>query len=145
MVSRLLEYKARVDKSVEFAFVDEPDSTSGPSTSALPTARTNVAFRHALTDAFSTAFKARRNKPAELIAKFLDKTMRKGDGGKVEQFHKLTEDVLDIYRFTEDKDVFRAFYLRALAKRLLLDRSASNDEENRLLGLLIASKFPAHF
>ena len=41
--------------------------------------------------------------------------------------------VLVLYRFTDDKDVFRTFYHRALAKRLLLEKSASDDFEKAVL------------
>jgi cullin-4 len=40
-----------------------------------------------------------------------------------------------------DKDVFRTFYYRALAKRLLLGRSASDFHEKKVIGLLSEGKF----
>jgi cullin-4 len=42
-----------------------------------------------------------------------------------------------------DKDVFRTFYNRALAKRLLLGRSASDDFEKEVIKVLSESKWTA--
>jgi len=39
------------------------------------------------------------------------------------------DDLLTLVRFTRDKDVFKAFYVTGLAKRLLLGRTASDDAE----------------
>lgn len=91
-------------------------------------------FEYALHDAFASGFKKRRNKPAEVIARHIDKLMRKGQGSASEEAFKGHLDAsLALYRFTPDKDVFRAFYHRALAKRLLLGRSASDDTEKAML------------
>ena len=91
-------------------------------------------FQYALHDAFSDGFKKRRNKPAEMIARHIDKLMRKGQGSNSDEvFNEQLDAALALYRFTADKDVFRAFYHRALAKRLLLGRSASDDAEKAML------------
>jgi cullin-4 len=91
-------------------------------------------FQYALHDAFSDGFKKRRNKPAEMIAHHIDKIMRKGQGSASdESFNEQLDSALALYRFTADKDVFRAFYHSALAKRLLLGRSASDDAEKAML------------
>lgn len=91
-------------------------------------------FLYALHDAFSDGFKKRRNKPAEMIAHHIDKLMRKGQGSATDEaFNEQLDSALALYRFTADKDVFRAFYHRALAKRLLLGRSASDDMEKAML------------
>lgn len=148
MVPRLLEFKAFADKLVNGAFADEvvqgalettkSSAASGPSRAAEParasTKVPNQDFGYALIDAFASGFKARRNKPAEMIAKYLDRAMRKGQKGKKdEDFQAELDAALGLYRFTDDKDVFRTFYHRALAKRLLLERSASDDSEKGML------------
>lgn len=38
-----------------------------------------------------------------------------------------------IFKFIEDKDVFQKFYSRALAKRIIVDCSASDEAENTML------------
>ncbi|GBE81488.1 hypothetical protein SCP_0312170 [Sparassis crispa] len=137
MMDRLLDFKVFADKLLENAFVtrEEPSAASKASTStAVPENGRNMVFLYALTDAFETGFKARRNKPAEMIAKYLDRAMRKGQKGKKdEDFQAELDAALALYRYTNDKDVFRTFYHRALAKRLLLERSASDDFEKAML------------
>lgn len=135
MVDRLLEFKAFADGAVPKAFGSD---------------RT---FRSAATDAFMTGFRVRNNKPAEMIAKYLDREMRRGQKeASDEEFSKKLDALLALYRFTQgkmkrlclllihswpaDKDVFRTFYHRALAKRLLLQRSASDDFERSVLRIL---------
>jgi cullin-4 len=60
--------------------------------------------------------------------------MRKGQKGTSDaDFETLLYSALGLYRFTNDKDVFRTFYHRALAKRLLLERSASDDFEKAMV------------
>ncbi|KAI9801154.1 MAG: hypothetical protein M1825_003428 [Sarcosagium campestre] len=46
------------------------------------------------------------------------------------------EQVIDLFRFIEGKDVFEAFYKRDLARRLLMGRSASADAEKSMLARL---------
>ncbi|KAF8213470.1 Cullin family-domain-containing protein [Mycena galopus ATCC 62051] len=140
MVQRLLECRTIADTAIKKCFVEEPVSLAEPdalktgSTSAVPVKRPKQEFIYALTDAFAVGFKARRNKPAEMIARHLDKLMRNGQGAMSDaEFEALLDAALGLYRFTDDKDVFRGFYLRALSKRLLLERSASQDFETAVL------------
>jgi cullin-4 len=46
--------------------------------------------------------------------------------------------VLVLFRYIQGKDVFEAFYKRDLAKRLLLNKSASFDAEKSMLSKLKA-------
>ncbi|KAH8999781.1 Cullin-4B [Lactarius akahatsu] len=119
MVERLISFKSSASAALSF-HVSSPDVVKD--------------FEYALHDAFATGFKKRRNKPAEVIARHIDKLMRMGQGSTSEEaFNEHLDASLALYRFTEDKDVFRAFYHRALAKRLLLGRSASDDTEKAML------------
>ncbi|KNZ75711.1 Cullin-4B [Termitomyces sp. J132] len=130
MVERLLEFKRLADDIITTAFLDEKASLSSSAITTQP----NNEFIYALGDAFTTGFKARRNKPAEMIAKYLDRIMRKGQGASTDmEFEAILDSALALYRYTEDKDVFRTFYHRSLAKRLLLQRSASDDFEVAML------------
>lgn len=144
MVLRLLEFKALADQALKFAFVREKDVPSAAATgssaspvasvSDLPVKLPDQDFIYTLTDAFAVGFKTRRNKPAEMIAKYLDKAMRKGQGSTSDaEFQALLDSALALYRFTDDKDVFRTFYHRSLAKRLLLEKTASDDFEVAML------------
>lgn len=142
MVDALLDFKAFADSSLTQCFpaIKPPvqvTSASAPSTSAISTPAgptPNSDFAYASRDAFTTAFKTRRIAPAEQIAKYIDRLMRRGQrGASNTDFEEALDAALRIYRFTDDKDIFRAFYVRALAKRLLLARTASDDDEKRIL------------
>ena len=138
MVDRLLSFKSTLDSVLTTAFLipssdDSGDSDGGPSSSSSGGKR-DVTFTYALTDAFTSAFKSRPTKPAEMMAKYLDSILRKGQGSlSSSQYQSSLDAVLSLYRYTDDKDVFRVFYHRQLAKRLLLDRSASDEEEKGML------------
>lgn len=146
MVQRLLDFKNIADNAISVSFLAETvevnTTTSanhnalGPiaSASQLPQKQPDQQFLYALTDSFTIGFKTRRSKPAEMIAKYLDKAMRKGQGKSSDaEFQDLLDRALSLYRFTDDKDVFRTFYHRSLAKRLLLGKSASDDFEKAML------------
>ncbi|KAG0467042.1 hypothetical protein HPP92_018622 [Vanilla planifolia] len=78
-----------------------------------------------------------RNRPAELVAKFLDEKLRAGNKGTSEEELEGTLDrVLVLFRFIQGKDVFEAFYKKDLAKRLLLGKSASIDAEKSMISKL---------
>ena len=60
MVSMLLEFKARLQCLLEFSF------------------SSNERFMQAIKDAFEQFINARQNRPAELIAKFVDSKLKPG-------------------------------------------------------------------
>ncbi|KAI0292249.1 Cullin-4B [Multifurca ochricompacta] len=119
MVERLLAFKSNASLALSFSILSSSLAKD---------------FQYALHDAFADGFKRRHNKPAEMTARHIDKLMRKGQGSASDDsFNEELDAALALYRFTADKDVFRAFYHRALAKRLLLGRSASDDAEKAML------------
>lgn len=121
MVERLLAFKSSASLVHSFAVSSSSCSKDND-------------YQYALHDAFTDGFKKRRNKPAEMIAHHIDRLLRKGQGSAGDEaFTEQLNAALALYRFTADKDVFRAFYHRALAKRLLLGRSASDDAEKAML------------
>jgi cullin 4 len=69
-----------------------------------------------------------------MIAHHIDKLLCKGQGSSSDEvFNEQLDAALGLYCFTEDKDVFRTFYHHALAKRLLLGSSVSEDAEKAML------------
>jgi len=119
MVQDLLDFKARLDELLEQAFAS------------------NDELSHSMKDAFETLINARQNKPAELIAKFVDQQLRSGGKGVSEQESELIlERVLILFRYLQGKDVFEAFFKKDLAKRLLLNKSASIDAEKAIISKL---------
>ncbi|XP_071706228.1 cullin-4-like [Rutidosis leptorrhynchoides] len=119
MVLSLLEFKASLDKIWEDSFTK------------------NDAFSNTIKEAFEHLINIRQNRPAELIAKFLDEKLRAGNKGTSEEELEGTLDkVLVLFRFIQGKDVFEAFYKKDLAKRLLLGKSASIDAEKSMISKL---------
>lgn len=143
-VKRIVQDQTHDDSMVDRLISFKRFATTTLSTSFL----SDLSFTYALQDAFTTGFKSRRIRPAEMIAKHVDRLLRKGQKGQDEEvFKRVLGEVLDLYRSTDDKDVFRTFYQRALAKRLLLQRSASDDIEKSMLDMLkksACSVFPIH-
>ncbi|XP_076918003.1 cullin-4-like [Bidens hawaiensis] len=116
MVSSLLEFKMSLDKIWEDSFSK------------------NDVFSITIKEAFEYLVNLRQNRPAELIAKFLDEKLRAGNKGTSEEELEGTLDkVLVLFRFIQGKDVFEAFYKKDLAKRLLLGKSASIDAEKSMI------------
>lgn len=119
MVESLLSFKEAMDRILASSFHSED------------------LFSKALRDQFSAFINSRGDVPAEMMAKFIDAVLRSGnkkfDENDLE--HQMSR-LMDIFRFIASKDVFEAFYKKDLAKRLLLNKSASADAERSLLAKL---------
>lgn len=121
MVQELLDFKFKLDKIVQGCF------------------NNNEKFVVALKDSFESFINQRQNKPAEMIAKFVDSKLRAGNKeSSEEELEKLLDKIMVIFRFIHGKDVFEAFYKKDLAKRLLVGKSASVDSEKSMLSKLKA-------
>jgi cullin-4 len=119
MVKDLLDLKSNMDVVLEQAF------------------ESNEELGHALKDAFEALINVRQNKPAEHVAKYIDAQLRSGGKGVSEQeLEALLDRVLTLFRFIQGKDVFEAFFKKDLAKRLLLNKSASIDAEKSIISKL---------
>ena len=127
MVQSLLDFKAQLDVVVEQAFGNEE------------------AFAYTVKGSFEDFINLRQNKPAEMMAKYVDARLRSGridsaqaaGGGTPESGESEMEALLDrvmvLFRYINGKDVFEAFYKKDLAKRLLLNKSASFDLEKSMV------------
>ncbi|GAA5889294.1 hypothetical protein JCM6882_000698 [Rhodosporidiobolus microsporus] len=94
----------------------------------------SATFAAAINSAFEFFINKRENKPAEMMAKYLDAKLRSGNRSMDDaELESTLNDVLYLFRFTQGKDIFEAFYKRDLAKRLLLNKSASFDAERSML------------
>jgi cullin-4 len=90
-----------------------------------------------LRDQFNTFINSKGDMPAEMIAKYIDQVLRQGNKKFDERtLENRLDQLMDMIRFINSKDVFEAFYKKDLAKRLLLNKSASNDAETSLLNKL---------
>jgi len=121
MVQELLDFKEKLDIIMEKCF------------------RSNEKYITALKDSFESFINQRQNKPAEMIAKFVDSKLRAGNKeSSEEEMERLLDKIMVLFRFIHGKDVFEAFYKKDLAKRLLVGKSASVDSEKSMLSKLKA-------
>eukprot|EP00879_Flechtneria_rotunda_P031663 GHRR01034612.1.p1 GENE.GHRR01034612.1~~GHRR01034612.1.p1 ORF type:complete len:688 (+),score=269.23 GHRR01034612.1:951-3014(+) len=120
MVDRLLQLKAQLDEVLTNAFNNSP------------------VFADQLTSAFQSAVNSRSNKPAELVAKYIDAKLRSSKGVGEGELEADLDRALVLFGYIQGKDVFEAFYKKDLAKRLLLGRSASMDAEKLMISKLKA-------
>lgn len=147
MVVRLLEFNKKLDTIWKYSFSSH-EKLDGSLRRAFDnflnkTKRSNMTWG---TD---------NPKPGEMIAKHVDmilkgglrtistnnvqgKTDNQGDADATSddedvEMSKQLDNVLELFRFVHGKAVFEAFYKRDLARRLLLNRSASADAEKNML------------
>ncbi|KAF7668273.1 hypothetical protein LDENG_00025440 [Lucifuga dentata] len=119
MVQDLLDFKDKMDNVAQSCFAR------------------NESFINAMKEAFESFINKRPNKPAELIAKYVDSKLRAGNKEATEEeLERILDKIMIIFRFIHGKDVFEAFYKKDLAKRLLVGKSASVDAEKSMLSKL---------
>lgn len=119
MVQDLLDFKDKMDFIVTSCF------------------EKNEKFSNSLREAFEYFINQRANKPAELIAKYVDMKLRAGNKEATEEeLENILDKIMVLFRFIHGKDVFEAFYKKDLAKRLLVGKSASVDAEKSMLSKL---------
>ncbi|KEI37061.1 uncharacterized protein L969DRAFT_78791 [Mixia osmundae IAM 14324] len=76
-------------------------------------------------------------KSPELLAKYADSLLKKtSKAGEESDVEAALLDVMTIFKFIEDKDVFQKFYSKFLAKRLVHGASASDDSEENMISKL---------
>lgn len=81
---------------------------------------------------FSKFINAQQNRPAQLLAKYVDQKLR-AKNINMDELETCFTDVMSIFRLIQGKDIFEAFYKKELAKRLLLGKSSSQDAENSMV------------
>ncbi|XP_065367431.1 cullin-4A [Calliphora vicina] len=119
MVQDLLDFKDKLDIIVRTCF------------------ERNDKFTNSLREAFEFFINQRTNKPAELIAKYVDMKLRAGNKEATEEeLEQILDKIMVLFRFIHGKDVFEAFYKKDLSKRLLVGKSASVDAEKSMLSKL---------
>ena len=76
-------------------------------------------------------------KSTEHLSLFIDDKLKKGDKGMTEQDIDLVLDkTMVLFHFLQEKDIFEHYYQQHLAKRLLLNKSVSDDSEKLMLSKL---------
>merc|ERR1712150_334189 len=81
--------------------------------------------------------KTNSTKSPELIAKFCDQLLKKSAKNPEEaELEDTLNQIMTVFKYIEDKDVFQKFYSKMLAKRLVQQMSASDDAEASMISKL---------
>ncbi|RKU47628.1 hypothetical protein DL546_008476 [Coniochaeta pulveracea] len=124
-VDALLEIHTQYQGLVKRAFNDEPEFTR-----SLDNACREFVNRN-------DVCKAGSSKSPELLAKYTDVLLRKsGTGIEEAELENTLTQIMTVFKYIEDKDVFQKFYSRMLARRLVHSTSSSDDAETSMISKL---------
>ncbi|OAL01400.1 Cullin-domain-containing protein [Phaeosphaeriaceae sp. SRC1lsM3a] len=71
---------------------------------------------------------------SEYISLFIDENMKKGIKGKTEmEIDTVLEKAIILLRYVQDKDLFERYYKKHLCRRLLMNKSISNEVEKQMI------------
>ncbi|KNG50529.1 cullin-domain-containing protein [Stemphylium lycopersici] len=71
---------------------------------------------------------------SEYISLFIDENMKKGIKGKNEaEIDAVLEKAIVLLRYVQDKDLFERYYKKHLCRRLLMNKSISNEVEKQMI------------
>lgn len=77
------------------------------------------------------------SKSPELLARTCDQLLKKGAKGTTEtDVERILDDIVTVFKYIEDKDVFLFFFSKMMAKRLINEASASEDMEATFISKL---------
>ncbi|KAJ5945719.1 hypothetical protein N7454_002558 [Penicillium verhagenii] len=140
MVIRLLRFKQQLDETWSDSFNGNIDLSN--------TLRDSFGRFMNMSKKLESAGGTDNPKTGEMIAKYVDRLLKGGlkslppsqaDEPLDDSFSEMRrqlDQVLDLFRFVHGKAVFEAFYKNDLARRLLMNRSASDEAEKEMLILL---------
>lgn len=78
-----------------------------------------------------------KNKPPELIAKYCDSLLKKSAKNPEEaELEEQLRQVITVFRYLDDKDVFQKFYVKFFGRRLIQGTSSSDDAEMGMISKL---------
>ncbi|KAB5535222.1 Cullin [Coniochaeta sp. 2T2.1] len=124
-VDALLEIHTQYQGLVKRAFNDEAEFTR-----SLDNACREFVNRN-------DVCKSGSNKSPELLAKYTDVLLRKsGTGIEEAELENTLTQIMTVFKYIEDKDVFQKFYSRMLARRLVHSNSSSDDAETSMISKL---------
>lgn len=124
-IDALLQVHTKYKGMVDSAFAGESEFVR-----SLDNACREFVNRNALCSTSST-------KSPELLARYTDSLLKKGAKSPEEsEFEELLTQIMTVFKYIEDKDVFQKFYSRMLAKRLVHVSSVSDDAETSMISKL---------
>jgi len=74
-----------------------------------------------------------QDKPSGALAEYCDRRLRQGAGGSQEDFDAEMTDIIRLFSYVNGQDIFKAFYAKYLAKRLLLKKVSSDALEREMI------------
>ncbi|XP_028415376.1 cullin-3-A-like [Dendronephthya gigantea] len=93
-------------------------------------------FKQAISSEFEYFLNLNEKSP-EYLSLFIDDKLKKGVKGLSEQEIEVVLDkCMVLFRYIQEKDVFERYYKHHLAKRLLLNKSVSDDAEKNMISKL---------
>ncbi|CAL1133607.1 unnamed protein product [Cladocopium goreaui] len=118
-ITAILSLKQKFDRFVKESFKESKD------------------FQLALKQAFES-FLNKDTRTAQYLSLYVDDQFRKGLRGMSNDadVDAALEQVVTVFRFLQDKDVFENFYKQHLARRLLTGRSVSDEAERSMISKL---------
>lgn len=124
-VDALLDIHGKYEQLVTVAFTGESEFVR-----SLDNACKEFVNRNQICKSSST-------RSPELLAKYTDQLLKKGPKAADEsELEKLLVQIMVVFKYIEDKDVFQKFYSRMLAKRLVHTSSVSDDAETSMISKL---------
>jgi cullin 1 len=124
-VDALLDIHTQYQGLVKQAFKDEPEFTR-----SLDNACREFVNRNSVC-------KSGSNKSPELLAKYTDALLKKSATSAEESdLENTLVQIMTVFKYIEDKDVFQKFYSRMLARRLVHTSSSSDDAETSMISKL---------
>ncbi|PGH17579.1 hypothetical protein AJ80_04757 [Polytolypa hystricis UAMH7299] len=124
-IDALLQVHSKYQNMVNAAFAGESEFVR-----SLDNACREFVNRNALCQTSST-------KSPELLARYTDSLLKKGAKSPEEsELEEMLVQIMTVFKYIEDKDVFQKFYSRMLAKRLVHVSSVSDDAETSMISKL---------
>lgn len=95
-------------------------------------------FKQMIASDFEYFLNLNRKSP-EYLSLFVDDKLKKGLKGMSEQeIEQVLDKTMVLFRYLQEKDLFERYYKQHLAKRLLLNKSVSDDSEKNMISKLKA-------
>ncbi|KAL3109305.1 hypothetical protein niasHT_010569 [Heterodera trifolii] len=96
----------------------------------------DCAFRKFINNNAITAMARNASKSSQLLVLYSDQLLRKGARAEDEKMDEYLEQVMTVFKYIDDKDMFHAFFHKFLCKRLVYDTSASEEQERCMIAKL---------
>nr|CAB3234679.1 cullin-1-like [Phallusia mammillata] len=125
-VQTILNVHKKYNALVESSFDNDPGFVA-----ALDKACSRFINKNAVTVAANSS-----SKSPELLARYCDTLLKNGKVSEDAELEATLKEIMTVFRYIDDKDVFQTFYSKMLARRLVQHTSASDDAEAQMISRL---------